>query len=586
MGAHEPHRSAALGAGSLSVGSLSVGSLTLRTASVVVDVPAVTRPFTYSIPAELVARVQVGTIVRVPLHGRRVRGWVVELDVDLPAGVDVVAITKVTGAGPSPEMIELCRWASWRWAGRLVSFLRMASPATAVPAVRPVAPKAARGVATDDPLIAEAFDGARAVLRLPPADDLYPVVAAAASAGDALVVCPGISQAIALARRLRADGVRVAVLPDDWAMAARGGCTVVGARGAAFAPMPALAAVVVLDEHDEALQSEASPSWHAREVCLERARRARVRAVMVSPTPSLESTVRSPLVTTSRTHERHGWPIVDVIDRRDDDIGRTGLYSERLVALLRGASSPVCVLNRIGRSMLLACAACGTLARCEACDAAVAQRDDGMLVCRRCGTERPAVCMNCGATKLKNLRQGVSRAAEELEALVGPDVRIGTEAILHETRSADVVAFLEFDQELLAPRYRAAEQAMTLLARAARLTGGRDCGGRVVVQTREPDHDVIRAAVHADPSIVSAAEDRRRRLLRYPPATSIAIVGGEAAPAYIESFGAPLGVEVLAADDGQWMLRADDRAVLLDALAATERPSGRLRLHVDPMRIR
>lgn len=66
--------------------------------------------------------------MRVPLHGRRVRGWVVELDVELPPGVDVVAITKVTGAGPSPEMIELCRWASWRWAGRLVSFLRMASP--------------------------------------------------------------------------------------------------------------------------------------------------------------------------------------------------------------------------------------------------------------------------------------------------------------------------------------------------------------------------------------------------------------------------------------------------------------------------
>lgn len=459
-------------------------------------------------------------------------------------------------------------------------------PPTAASAVRQPASAPGRGVVTRDQMIAEAFDGPRAVLRLPPSDDLYPVVAAAASTGGALVICPGVGQAIALARRLRSDGVRVAVLPEDWAMAARGGCTAIGARGAAFAPMPALSAVVVLDEHDEALQSESSPSWHAREVCLERARRARVRAVMVSPTPSLESVVRSPLITTSRTHERQGWPIVDVIDRRADDIGRTGLYSERLVEMLRSASSPICVLNRIGRSMLLACGACGALARCESCDAAVTQRDDGILVCRRCGTERPAVCMNCGATKLKNLRQGVSRAAEELAVLVGPDVRIGTEAILHETRSADVVAFLEFDHELLAPRYRAAEQALTLLARAARLTGGREGGGRIVVQTREPDHDVIRAAVHGDPSIVSQAEHRRRALLRYPPATSIAIVGGEGGPAYVASFGAPLGVEVLSADDGQWMLRCDDRAVLLGALAATERPPGRLRLHVDPMRIR
>ena len=71
---------------------------------------------------------------------------------------------------------------------------------------------------------------------------------------------------------------------------------------------------------------------------------------------------------------------------------------------------------------------------------------------------------------------------------------MGTEATLHQIDRADVVAFLDFDQELLAPRYRAAEQAFGLLARAARLIGGKGPGAaragsarpgerRLVVQT-------------------------------------------------------------------------------------------------------
>jgi primosomal protein N' (replication factor Y) len=75
------------------------------------------------------------------------------------------------------------------------------------------------------------------------------------------------------------------------------------------------------------------------------------------------------------------------------------------------------------------------------------------------------------------------------------DVFIGTEAVLHRVRRIDVVAFLDFDSELLAPRYRASEQAFSLVARAARLVGARDRGGRIILQTSMPDHEVVRAAV-------------------------------------------------------------------------------------------
>src|ERR1700724_3409755 len=86
-----------------------------------------------------------------------------------------------------------------------------------------------------------------------------------------------------------------------------------------------------------------------------------------------------------------------------------------------------------------------------------------------------------------------------------PGPRAGSEAGLPRAAAppagSELVAFLEFDQELLAARYRAAEQALWLLVRAARVVGGRRGDGRERVQTRVPEHDVIEAALAAAPTI-------------------------------------------------------------------------------------
>ena len=389
--------------------------------------------------------------------------------------------------------------------------------------------------------------------------------------------------------------MRVAAHPRDWAQGAAG-ATVVGTRAAAWAPVGGLAAVVVVDEHDDAHQQEQAPTWHAREVALERARRAAVPCVLTSPCPSLEALDAARLLTLPRAQERDGWPIVDVVDLRRED-PRTGLLPPALVRLLRSDRRVLCVLNRTGRARLLACRACGELARCERCDAALTQPDDDSLACARCGTTRPVVCSACGATRMKALRQGVTRVRDEIEALVGQPVAevtasstspprtrvvVGTEATLHQVDRADVVAFLDIDQELLAPRYRAAEQAMALVARAAGLLGGKDGGGRLVLQTFVPRHEVVQAALHGDPARVATVERDRRELLRFPPVTAMAEVSGPAAPAFVDALGAPLGIEVIGPSDGRWLVRAPDHAALSDALAAVARPPGRLRIAVDP----
>jgi primosomal protein N' (replication factor Y) len=574
-----------------------------RVVRVLPDVAGIDKTFDYLVPeawdadgrADLVAP---GCLVRIDLHGRRVGGWIVDVDVEPPAGVTLRPLAKVSGLGPPPDVIELARWVAWRWCGRLSAVLTSASPPAVVRGLPSPQPRTPAPVALDR-FSDDAFASSGSVVRLPPGADAFDLVLAAARRGNALVVAPSVDEAKRITTRLRRAGVAVALHPRDWAIGAAG-ATVVGARASVLAPVRDLAAIVVLDEHDEALQEERMPTWHARDVAVERARRAGVPCVLVSPVPTVEALDALPLVVPSRAEERAGWPIVDVVDRRREDPAKSGLLGPRLVPYLRGEGPVVCVLNRTGRSRLLACDACGELARCEQCAAAVAQADDSSLACPRCGATRPAVCAACGATRLRNLRAGVSRVREELEALAQrpvvevtgahelgdrrADVYVGTEAVLHQVHEARVVVFLDFDQELLAPRARAAEQAMALLVRAARLVGPREGGGRVVVQTRVARHEVLDAAVRADPGRLVAVERDRRRELRLPPFTALALVSGAAADAFVERLGRPLGIEVQGPLDGRYLVRAPDHHALCDAIAAVERPAGRLRIEVDPLR--
>ena len=570
-------------------------------ARVLPDVGAIARVFDYAVPPEMEDDVAVGTMVRVTLHGRRVGGWIVALTDQPETDRTLQPLAKVRGMGPPPGLVELSEWAAWRWAGPRATFLGTASPATVVRGLpSPPGPPANPAAPIADDLAVEALSGGRTALRLPPARDPFPVVFEAARRGPALVLASSVAQAAHLAVRLRRSGFAAAQHPRDWAMAATGGCTVVGARAAAWAPLERPSAVVVLDEHDEGYQEERAPTWNARDVAIERARRAGVPCVLTSPCPSLEALAVAPLLTPSRSEERAGWPVLEIVDRRKEPPG-LGLFSERLVTLVRESHKVVCVLNRKGRARLLACAACGELARCEVCQGAVEQLPDDVLRCRRCAAARPSVCLLCGSTRFRVLRAGVSKARDDLERLAGRPVAevsadasgpvddapviVGTEAVLHRITRADVVAFLDFDQELLAPRYRAGEEALGLLARAARLVGGRRDGGRLVAQTRMPDHEVLDAVVHADPGRFALVESARRAALRFPPESALAEISGEAAKPFVGELGAD-GVDVLGPSSaGRWLARAADHRQLCDRLAAVPRPTGRLRIAVDPLRV-
>ncbi len=605
-----------------------------RAVRVRTEVAAVAKTLDYAVPPGWSDEVHIGTRVRAPLHGRTVRGWVVEEDVLPPAGVAVLPLKSWLGWGPPPALIELAEWAAWRWAGPASFFLRIASPPTIVRALPDAPPLPARhdGAVSLERAELELAQPGVTIVRQPPLTDPIDLVssvvgdpAVRARGGSVLVLVPSAGWAERLTARLVRRGYPTA---GTWEQARAGWPVVVGSRAGAWAPVPRLAAVVILDAHDAAYREESAPTYSAVDVLLERAHREDVPCVLASPVPPVALAGQEGLRTLapSRREERAGWPVLERVDRRAAD-PRSGMFSEEFVRLARSVLDDaaavergplVCVYNRTGGARLLACRHCGELARCARCGAAAAQpRGTEVLQCPRCGDTRPVVCTACGRLKMKTLRVGVSRLREELGALLGvgvgevagpppagsdppvpaAPVLVGTEAVLHRVRRAAAVVFLDIDLHLLAPRLSASEETLALFVHAARLVGPRSAGApwaRLQVQTRVPDHPLLTAISQGEPAEVLADEVAVRRTSGLPPFAALALVSGTLAPVYAESLrreaaapaspGATATTTVSPLGDDRFLVRADTHQSLCDLLARTARPSGRgLRVEVDPV---
>ena len=166
--------------------------------------------------------------------------------------------------------------------------------------------------------------------------NLRPLVA---PEGSTLVLHPSPSRMARLAAALRDDGRDVAVFGSErstaeltlaWVRARAGACVVIGGRTAAWAPVPDLATVIIVDEIDEAFDEERAPTWNARDVGVERARRAGATVRMITPAPSIEAhlVLGDPLAPS-----RPRWPRVEVVDVRDQEPGQALITRELADAL-------------------------------------------------------------------------------------------------------------------------------------------------------------------------------------------------------------------------------------------------------------
>lgn len=505
------------------------------------DVSGIDKVFDYIVPERLRAAVHVGVRVRVDLHGRRVGGWVVALG-DGPSGdagnydpSRLVPIAAVSGAGIDPSVVDLARWTAARWYG---SWRAVLSSATA-PRARLRTVHARHGDAVDVPAdetasaaLALAADGG-GLLVVPPLASALNAVAALASRGSVLAVCPTQRMAVLGAAALRRRGFTTALAPDDWEAASVGVDVVIGARSSVWAPCADLSAVVVVDEHDELLHEERAPTWNAADVARERANRAGVPCLVLSAIPSAASMLVHEKAMRIVTPPR-AWPAVSVVDLDEVPVHGSLLSSELLESIQTPGITTVCVLNTKGKARLVSCRSCRDLQRCPECTSLLSQDDDGVLACERCGFSAGSVCVSCGRTTFTILRGGTAQLVSQVSASsVNPvvevtadtddswttgNVFIGTEAVLHRMPRADTVVFADIDRDLSAPRATAPRETLALVARAARLVGA---AGRVVVQTRQPDHPLMRAIAAADTqnSVLSwcTSDLAQRRVLELPP---------------------------------------------------------------------
>ncbi len=569
----------------------------MRAVRIITEVGAIDRPFEYAL-TEATEHCGVGDRVRVNFNNRSVRGWVLG---DVEATRELKPIVKWLGYGPPPALLGLLEWASWRWFSPLSRFLISSSPHRLITSLpkRPVALELAQGVRDG------AMRVAPGVLQMAPTTDPLPLVLGAyedtrGREGSLLVLVPTEAWAHRLRGRLEQRGVHVASGEREWDRMRAGWPIVVGARGTAVAPVPRLAGAVVVDADDDAYRSEASPTWDAYDMLVERCRREQAPLWATSMIPS-------PRLVAQRSYEKigeipRGWPRVQVIDRRSAD-PRDGVLSRAaLDAAHRALAGPevvavAVVLQRLGTGRLFACRSCGELARCAQCAQAEIEID-GQLSCRERHEPRANFCRSCGATNLKPVRVGVSTLARDVAAQLGQAVSevtassdpsvalarvvVGTEAIWQRVRRCGVVVFVDFDQYLLAARDSARRAAVSAVGKAGRLVGARsDARGVVIVQTRRGEDPVLRALERGDVDDIVRDDIETARLLSLAPFGASARISGDAASEFVRQMGDGGGsVKIYMKDDG-FEVRAGDISTLIDVLRAVERPAGKLRVAVE-----
>lgn len=570
------------------------------------DVSGIDKVFDYLVPDSLQARVSIGARVRVNLNHRRVGGWVVALgpsshDSQSQIALDrLLPIVSVSGHGVEPDIVPLTQWMSEHFFGSWRATLSSAS----APHVRSQTVRAQHGVRPSEG-IDEVSSATREVVArgsglivVPPLGSALTVVMEMATRGPVLVVCPTQRMATLGAASLRRKGLVTALIPEQWDLARTGVDVVIGARSATLAPCSHMTSIVVIDEHDELLQEERAPTWNAVDVAMERARRANVPCVLTSPIPSAHSVVRCHNnVTLARTMRQ--WPSVDIVNLDDVPVAGSLLSSE----LLAAASSPqitvACVLNTKGTARLIVCRSCRHVQTCPECSSLLTQNNE-TLTCMRCERDCGSVCLACGRTSFIVPRGGIGQLASQLRASISRDVIevsgdshdtwttgsifVGTEAVLHRLSRCDVVVFADIDRDLGAPRMTAPREVLSLIARAARLVGE---DGKIIVQTRRPDHPVLAAftqPVPMDALMQWCSHDvEQRKMFSLPPFSSLVEV----------SLRDPYQVDDIPEWEGLHIARHEDIAVLrgmhrtdLSAglVILREKFGTALRVHADPLR--
>jgi primosomal protein N' (replication factor Y) len=106
------------------------------------------------------------------------------------------------------------------------------------------------------------------------------------------------------------------------------------------------------------------------------------------------------------------------------------------------------------------------------------------------------------------------------------DILLGTQMVTkgHDFPDVTLVGVLMADMSLYLDDYRAGERTFSLLTQVIGRAGRGDKAGLAIIQTMNPDSDVIRLACEQDYERFFRNEIRLRRLLQFPPFCDMALL--------------------------------------------------------------
>ncbi|HSF86461.1 MAG TPA: hypothetical protein VLG28_12510 [Acidimicrobiia bacterium] len=588
-----------------------------RIAQVVPNLPtfAVDDGFSYRVPDAL-GEVTVGSLVRVPLGGRRLRGVVTHVRTGDDRGnlKDIAAIVGDFSV-LTPRLLETLRWASIHYVAPLSVMLSKTGPPN-VARRRKLTPTEPKRLPSPLPKVsaaAAAGTRTRATYLVgggPWGETVAGLTAEVLAAGrNAAVIAPTVREASSVAASVAAAlGVPTPVVTSSaaaaevtatWVVSQQsGGNLLIGTRELAFWPMGDLALVVVIEEGRAAMKAPQTPTTSVRDVVRRRASAERFGLVFLGPVPTVEAMAAGVELPEPSTRV---WPLVEIADRTEEPPGGAVVMQATVQAIrgVRRRGGQVLVfVPRHGDAAAFRCVSCGELRRCPSCAASVTRGD----VCQRCET-RLGACAACGGSRFQALGAGVGRVISELRRSIGDDVgrvgeqkgvQVGTARDLPEVHDMALSVVIDADALVLAPHYRAEEDALRTLARVA-LTVERGRGRRCLIQTGQPGHRVFDALRHGRPADLLNALLAERVEAAFPPVTQLLAVEVTDPPddADVQLRQAGLDADVrgpaVSGDGVRWLVSAPDlRAtkLRLRSLVQSWRDGGaKVRIDADPVRL-
>lgn len=359
---------------------------------------------------------------------------------------------------------------------------------------------------------------------------------------------------------------------DTWRRARSGALKVIiGARSALFSPLPNVGLIVVDESHVSSYYQSDPPFYHAVAAAQMYARLAGAVCVLGSATPTVIQRYQSEIslfpmeegaghlqrLDLPRRITGSDLPPVQIVDMREElKAGRRGIFSrslhEELEATLRREEQAILFLNRRGTATYIFCRDCGFVLRCPNCETPLTLHLDEKerLLCHQCGYERkrPATCPQCGGRQIREYGLGSERVEAEVNSLFPKartlrwdwettrhkdahemilthfanhqaDVLVGTQMLAKglDLPLVTLVGIILADVGLYLPDPFAGERVFQVLTQVAGRAGRSERGGKVILQTFDPENQVIRSTARHDVNGFYEYELEQRRRLGYPP---------------------------------------------------------------------